>query len=106
MGRCRHFQSRNMATRSTYDPGIILSVLLLPKELSWFGPQFNLWFVYIPMRYLPGQSLAMFEKTLTIATLFRRYDLSLKPGFRMQYLPSSTLRPEKGLMIYAARGHS
>jgi hypothetical protein len=38
--------------------------------------------------YAAGQGLAMFEMTLTLATLFLRYDLSLEPGFTMEYLPS------------------
>lgn len=48
----------------------------------------------------------MFEMTITIATLFRRYNLSLKPGFEMEYLPSFTLRPKHGLPIYVTRRSS
>lgn len=39
----------------------------------------------------------MLEMTLAIATVIRRYDLSLKPGFTMEILPSFTLRPKNGL---------
>ena len=45
----------------------------------------------------------MLEMTLTIATILRRYDLSLKPGFNMEILPSFTLRPKNGLPIYVTR---
>ena len=41
--------------------------------------------------------------TLALATLFRRYDLSLEPGFEMKFLPSFTLRPKNGLPIRVNR---
>lgn len=50
-----------------------------------------------------GQGLAMLEMTLTLATVFRRYDLSLEPGFKMEYLSSFTLKPKTGLPIRVAR---
>jgi len=48
----------------------------------------------------------MLEMSLTIATLFRRYDLTLLPSFEMEYLPSFTLRPKHGLPVYIARRQS
>lgn len=50
-----------------------------------------------------GQGLAMLTMKLTLATLFRRYELSLEPGFEMEYLPSLTLRPKKGLPVRVVR---
>ena len=48
----------------------------------------------------------MLEMPLAIATVLRRYDLSLEPGFKMEILPSFTLRPKNGLPIYVARRSS
>ncbi|KAI6088749.1 cytochrome P450 46A1 [Hypoxylon rubiginosum] len=48
-----------------------------------------------------GQGLAMLEMTMTLATVFRRYDLSLESGFQMEYLPSFTLKPKNGLLVRA-----
>lgn len=45
----------------------------------------------------------MFEMTLTLATIFRRYELTLEPGFKMEYLPSFTLKPKHGLPIRVTR---
>lgn len=45
----------------------------------------------------------MLEMPLTMATLLRRYDLTLEPGFEMEYLPSFTLRPKNGLPIRVSR---
>jgi len=50
-----------------------------------------------------GQGLAMFEMTLTLATLFRRYDISIEPGFELEYLPSFTLKPKNGLLLRVTR---
>jgi cholesterol 24(S)-hydroxylase/benzoate 4-monooxygenase len=43
----------------------------------------------------------MLEVTLTMATWFRKFDLSLEDGFRMEYLPSFTLCPKNGLWVRA-----
>ena len=48
----------------------------------------------------------MLEMTLVIATVLRRYDLSLEPGFNMEILPSFTLRPKNGLPIRLTRRSS
>lgn len=48
----------------------------------------------------------MLEMTLTLATLFRRYDLSLEPEFEMEYLSSFTLKPKNGLPIRVIRRSS
>lgn len=45
----------------------------------------------------------MLEMTLTLATLFRRYDISLEPGFELEYLPSFTLKPKNGFPIRVTR---
>ncbi|KAJ8119553.1 hypothetical protein ONZ43_g3518 [Nemania bipapillata] len=50
-----------------------------------------------------GQGLAMLEMTLTLATLFRRYDLTLVPGFELEYMPSFTLKPKNGFPIRVTR---
>lgn len=55
---------------------------------------------------IQGQGLAMLEMTLAIATIIRRYDLSLEPGFTMEILPSFTLRPKNGLPIRLSRRSS
>jgi hypothetical protein len=41
--------------------------------------------------------------TITLATLFRRYDLQIESGFEMEFLPSFTLRPKNGLPIRVSR---
>ena len=43
----------------------------------------------------------MLEIAMTLATLFRRYDLSLEEGFEMEFLPSFTLCPKNGLPVRA-----
>lgn len=48
----------------------------------------------------------MLEMPLAIATVIRRYDLSLEPGFKMELLPSFTLRPKNGLPIRLSRRNS
>ena len=48
-----------------------------------------------------GEGLAMLEMSLTLATLFKRYDLSFKPGFEMVFQPSFTLCSRNGLPVYA-----
>ncbi|KAJ5701641.1 cytochrome P450 46A1 [Penicillium malachiteum] len=59
-----------------------------------------------PERWRPGQGLSMLVMKLTLATLFRRYDLILEPGFEMEYLPSFKLRPKRGLPVRVARRKS
>ncbi|KAJ5724796.1 cytochrome P450 46A1 [Penicillium malachiteum] len=65
---------------------------------------------YFPFSYGPrnclGQGLSMLVMRLTLATLFRRYDLILEPGFEMEYLPSFTLRPKRGLPVKIVRRKS
>ncbi|KAI1435478.1 cytochrome P450 46A1 [Xylaria sp. CBS 124048] len=62
---------------------------------------------YFPFSYGPrsctGQGLAMLEMSLTLATLLRRYDISLEPGFELEYLPSFTLKPKNGLRVRVRR---
>lgn len=48
----------------------------------------------------------MLEMTLTLATLFRRYDLQLDDGFELEYLPSFTLKPKNGLPVKVTRRQS
>ncbi|KAI1189793.1 cytochrome P450 46A1 [Nemania serpens] len=73
----------------------------------WRSGQPKLRGSYFPFSYGPrsctGQGLAMLEMTLTLATLFRRYDLSLEPGFELEYLPSFTLKPKNGFPIRVTR---
>ncbi|EKM51452.1 uncharacterized protein PHACADRAFT_152212 [Phanerochaete carnosa HHB-10118-sp] len=60
---------------------------------------------YFPFSYGPrkcmGEGLAMLEMSLTLATLFKRYDLELEPGFEMDFQPSFTLCSRNGLPVYA-----
>ncbi|KAK5626570.1 hypothetical protein RRF57_002285 [Xylaria bambusicola] len=62
---------------------------------------------YFPFSYGPrsctGQGLAMLEMTLTLATLFRHFEISLEPGFELEYLPSFTLKPKNGFPIRVTR---
>lgn len=46
-----------------------------------------------------GQGLAMLEMSLTIATLFRWYDLTFNDGFEMEFQPSFTMCAKNGLML-------
>lgn len=48
----------------------------------------------------------MLEMTLAVATVIRRYDLSLEPDFNMELLASFTLRPKNGLPIRVSRRSS
>ena len=48
----------------------------------------------------------MLEMPLVIATVLRRYDLSIEPGFKLEILPSFTLRPKNGLPIRLSRRSS
>lgn len=45
----------------------------------------------------------MLEMTLVLATVFRRYDMSLAPGFDLEYMPSFTLKPKAGLWLNITR---
>lgn len=62
---------------------------------------------YFPFSWGPrrctGEGLAMLEMTMTLATVFRRYDLFLKTGFEMELLASFTLRPKNGLPVRVVR---
>ncbi|EJC99581.1 cytochrome P450 [Fomitiporia mediterranea MF3/22] len=60
---------------------------------------------YFPFSYGPrkclGEGLAILEMSLTLATLFKRYDLKLQEGFVMEFLPSFTLCSKNGLPVTA-----
>lgn len=45
----------------------------------------------------------MLEMTLTLATLFRQFEISLEPGFELEYLPSFTLKPKNGFPVRVTR---
>jgi hypothetical protein len=60
-------------------------------------------FANINALLVKGQGLSMLELSLTLATLFRRYDLHIEEGFKMEYLPSFTLRAKNGLPIRIVR---
>lgn len=45
----------------------------------------------------------MLEMSLTLATLFRFYDLSFEEGFEMQFLPSFTMCAKNGLKVCVAK---
>jgi hypothetical protein len=47
--------------------------------------------------------LAILEMSLTLAALFRWYELSLQPRFELEYIPSFTLRPKNDLSVYITR---
>ncbi len=46
-----------------------------------------------------GQGLAMLEMSLTLATLFQRYNMEFEAGFEMEYLSSFTLCSKNGLPV-------
>ncbi|KAH8164510.1 hypothetical protein CIB48_g3746 [Xylaria polymorpha] len=73
----------------------------------WRSGQPKLRGSYFPFSYGPrsctGKGLAMLEMTLTLATLFRRYDITPEPGFELEYLPSFTLKPKNGFPIRVTR---
>jgi cytochrome P450 len=45
-----------------------------------------------------GNQFAMMEAVLILATIVSRFRLKLAPGFRLELLPSITLRPKRGVM--------
>jgi cytochrome P450 len=46
-----------------------------------------------------GQSFAMLEAVLILATIGQRMRLTVRPGFRLQLAPSITLRPKHGIAM-------
>ena len=82
-----------------------LSLLFLPCH-SCIIFLLRLWLTDRCGRAHTGQGLAMLEMTLTLATLFRRYDLQLDDGFELEYLPSFTLKPKNGLPVKVTRRQS
>jgi cytochrome P450 len=46
-----------------------------------------------------GNQFAMMEAVLVLATVAQRYRLALAPGYRLELLPSITLRPRHGLTM-------
>jgi cytochrome P450 len=44
-----------------------------------------------------GNQFAMVEAVLVLATILQRYRFSLAPGFKLELLPSVTLRPKSGV---------
>jgi cytochrome P450 len=46
-----------------------------------------------------GNQFAMLEAILILATVAQRYRLALAPGFRLELLPSVTLRPRNGVAM-------
>ena len=46
-----------------------------------------------------GNQFAMMEAILILATVVRRYRLSLAPGYKLRLLPSVTLRPKNGVKM-------
>ena len=50
-----------------------------------------------------GNHFAMMEAVLILATIARRYRLSVEPGQTLELLPSITLRPRHGLRMRIAR---
>jgi cytochrome P450 len=52
-----------------------------------------------------GNQFAMLEAVLVLATVAHRYRLALAPGFKLELLPSVTLRPKRGVsMVVGKRG--
>jgi cytochrome P450 len=64
-------------------------------------------FAYFPFgggaRRCIGDSFAMMEAVLLLATIARRYHLELSPDARIELWPSITLRPKHGLPMVATR---
>jgi cytochrome P450 len=71
-----------------------------PERWSEGGPPK---FVYFPFGGGPrgciGQSLALMEAVLILATIAQRFRLSLAPGHRVEPWPTLTLRPRYGMRM-------
>ena len=81
---------------------------MLPERWLEGGDRPRPKFAYFPFgggpRLCIGQSFAMMEAVLVLATIARRFRLRHVPGRRIELLPSVTLRPRGGLpMIVEAR---
>jgi cytochrome P450 len=50
-------------------------------------------------RFCIGNQFAMMEAVLILATVVQRYRLALVPGFKLELLPSVTLRPKHGIKM-------
>jgi cytochrome P450 len=64
-------------------------------------------FAYFPFgggpRVCVGAGFAMMEATLLLATIARRFRLTLAPGHTVEVLPSVTLRPRNGVRVVLER---
>lgn len=81
---------------------------MLPERWLEGGDRPRPKFAYFPFgggpRLCIGQSFAMMEAVLVLATIARRFRLRHVPGRRIELLPSVTLRPRGGLpMLVEAR---
>jgi cytochrome P450 len=62
-------------------------------------------FAYFPFggggRQCIGESFALMEATLALATIAQRWRITLKPGQRVELQPKITLRPRNGIKATA-----
>ncbi len=66
-------------------------------------------YAYIPFiagpRQCIGNTFALVEATLIMATLMQHYEMTLVPGYKVEARPISTLRPKPGVLMQVRKIH-